>query len=261
MQTRKTSVALKAQARENLLGNYNTVILAYIIIQFITSGCLSLVEAQSDFHSISGNAIYLAVYLIVSLFLAVFSAGQNRMYVKLSKAEPIAVRDIWYAFRTLADKCMILQILIAIRLFLWSIPCMVCVLAVVITGNYYLSLLIAISFILFCVMATITLLTYSQVFFLISDHPNATVSEIMNMSKSLMQGQKARLFYLIVSFTGVFLLVLLTFGLGSLWATPYILATRAGFYLNITGQDQLLDIDTASETASTDQQPKINLTV
>jgi len=36
----KSSAALKADARQQLLGKYKTVILAYLIMQFLISGCM-----------------------------------------------------------------------------------------------------------------------------------------------------------------------------------------------------------------------------
>lgn len=259
MQTNKSSSVLKADARENLLGNYRTVILAYIIIQFITSGCLSLVESQSDFHSVTGNLIYILVYLIVSLFLAVFAVGQNYMYVKLSKKEAIATRDIWYAFKTLADKCMVLQIIIFAKIFVWMIPLLIASTALVVTKNYFLSLAVAFTLILFLIMAVLILIQYSQVFFFILDYPQASVKNLLEMSKSSMNGHKVRFFYLMASFTGIYLIILITFGIASLWAYPYINATKAVFYLNLTGQDQIPQ----TPPSSTDENKgtKINLTV
>lgn len=247
----KTSVRLKAEAREQLLGNYKTVILAYMMIQLITSGCLSFVESQSDFHSISGNVIYIAVYLILSLFLAVFTVGQNNMYIKLAQQKSIAVKDIWFAFKTLADKCMIIQVLIFIKTFVCSVPFIVATMLMLATKNYYLSILVAATGIFFFIATVLILLDYSQVFFLILDHQENTAKELLSMSRQMMKGQKARFFYLMISFTGIYFLVILTLGLGMLWAYPYINATKAGFYLDITNQNP---------TPQTENRPTINLT-
>lgn len=251
MNITKSSAQLKADARERLLGNYKTLILAYMMIQLITSGCLSFVESQSDFKSVTGNLIYFAVYFILSLFLAVFTVGQNNMYLKLYKQESIYVKDIWFAFRSLADKCMILQLIIFVKILICCVPFLLSVSLLLYTRNLYLTLLVSTTGIIATIVVVIILLQYSQVFFLIIDHPDAGASDLLSMSKQLMHGRKAKFFYLCVSFIGIYFLVILTFGLGMLWAHPYMTATKAGFYLDITNQ---------SPQTEAEIKPKINLT-
>jgi hypothetical protein len=49
---------------------------------------------------------------------------------------------------------------------------------------------------------------------------------------------------LLVSFSGILLLALLTFGIGMFWIYPYMTATQTNFYL------QLIETETEDETAS-----------
>lgn len=48
-----------------------------------------------------------------------------------------------------------------------------------------------------------------------------------------MDGFKAKLFFLDLSFIGWHFLSIITFGIGYLWLTPYISATKAAFYQNL----------------------------
>jgi len=52
----------------------------------------------------------------------------------------------------------------------------------------------------------------------------------------LMQGNKRRMFYLELTFLGWSILNIFTLGIGSLWLTPYMQATNAAFYLDVTGR-------------------------
>ena len=58
----KSSAALKADARQQLLGKYKTVILAYLIMQFLISGCMNLAQAQVNLNTGAGMGIYYLIY-------------------------------------------------------------------------------------------------------------------------------------------------------------------------------------------------------
>ena len=66
--------------------------------------------------------------------------------------------------------------------------------------------------------------------YLLIDNPEIGVSEALRKSKEMMNGYKARLFYLDLSFIGWALLCVLTFGIGILWLYPYMLTSQAIFY-------------------------------
>ncbi len=76
---------------------------------------------------------------------------------------------------------------------------------------------------------------YSMAPYLMAEYPEMGIREAVNRSKELMQGNKGRLFCLDLSFIGWWLLSILTFGILSLWITPYVQTARAAFYLELTG--------------------------
>jgi uncharacterized membrane protein len=65
------------------------------------------------------------------------------------------------------------------------------------------------------------------------DYPDLSVSEILKMSVKIMNGKKRDLFYVRLSFLPLFLLVLITFGLGLFWFLPYYQVTMALYYLDL----------------------------
>lgn len=75
----KSSAALKADARQQLLGKYKTVILAYLIMQFLISGCMNLAQAQVNLNTGAGMGIYYLIYFILLLLSAIFITGQNQL--------------------------------------------------------------------------------------------------------------------------------------------------------------------------------------
>lgn len=89
---------------------------------------------------------------------------------------------------------------------------------------------------LFIVPGIIKSYSYSQANFIYKDL-SATrdtrsmgATSFITESRDLMNGHKERLFWLDVSFIGWYLVGLLTLGLGFLWINPYVNATKAAFY-------------------------------
>ncbi len=80
----------------------------------------------------------------------------------------------------------------------------------------------------------IAALRYSMAPFIMAENPNMTASQAIDASKELMDGHKAELFFLELSFIGWMLLNILTLGIGSLWLNPYMNAAIAAFYRRIS---------------------------
>ncbi len=77
--------------------------------------------------------------------------------------------------------------------------------------------------------------SYALTPYLMADNPTLSATEAINQSKELMDGHKADLFLLDLSFFGWFLLSALTANLGFLALNPYTNAARTVFYRNLVG--------------------------
>lgn len=81
--------------------------------------------------------------------------------------------------------------------------------------------------------------SYSQSYYIYKDcvdndqTSTNSFADYVTMSRQLMDGHKAELFILELSFIGWFILVLLTFGLASFWVIPYYNATMVAYYDNL----------------------------
>ncbi len=229
----KSSSALKADAREMLLGKYQTTVLAYILMDLITSGCLSLLEVSVNLQTTSGWIIYYAAYFIILLLSAILVVGQNYLYLNIGRGKEHKTGDIWIGFSTCADRAIFVYLRILLKSLLCAVPCGIAVAIMVLTENYYFSLLVAAGVIFMIVAVTIIQLDYSQALYLILDYPEESPSRLLAHSKQLMKGHRGSYFYLIVSFAGIFFLGLMTLGLGMLWIYPYFTATKAAYYLEL----------------------------
>jgi len=77
--------------------------------------------------------------------------------------------------------------------------------------------------------------------------------EAINQSKQMMRGNKGKMFILGLSFIGWIIVTALTFGIGSLFLTPYLYVSLAVFYKEVSGEDELL-----KEQSVEDQQNQTN---
>jgi len=84
----------------------------------------------------------------------------------------------------------------------------------------------------------IAALSYAMTYYIMIDNPEVSPSEAIQLSKEMMNGHKAELFILGLSFLGWLILGALTFGLGLLYAVPYINATMVQFYQSISGNQE-----------------------
>ena len=92
------------------------------------------------------------------------------------------------------------------------------------------SIRIALWSLLLLVPGIVAFYAYRMSFFLKADHPEWSAGKVLAESKRMMKGHKWRLMCLDASFIGWLLLVLFTFGLATLFVSPYMGVTNAAFY-------------------------------
>lgn len=95
------------------------------------------------------------------------------------------------------------------------------------------AILITLSAMLFIFPVVIMYYSLSLSDFILADEPELSSTEAVEKSRAMMKGHRLELFRLDLSFAGWFLLELLTFGLLSLWVTPYQRISHAAFYRNL----------------------------
>lgn len=66
--------------------------------------------------------------------------------------------------------------------------------------------------------------------FILRDHPEMSISDVLRQSVRMMDGYKCKYLLLQLSFLGWILLCIPTLGIGLLWVVPYIGQTQANFY-------------------------------
>ena len=90
---------------------------------------------------------------------------------------------------------------------------------------------------LFIIPGIVAGYSYAMTDYILAENPNLTASEAIEQSKTMMYGNRWRLFCLQFSFIGWDILATLAFGIGHLWLTPYKQATYAAFYREVSGTE------------------------
>jgi uncharacterized membrane protein len=103
--------------------------------------------------------------------------------------------------------------------------------------NFILHLLIIIFTLLWALLliipGIIAGIKYSMAYYIVNDNPEIGGLEAIRRSKEMMEGHKMRFFEMWLSFLGWFILGVVTFGLGMIYAIPYYRAAKANFYLDL----------------------------
>ncbi len=127
------------------------------------------------------------------------------MFLRLiSEEREVHVSDLFTVYRDQFERSFLLELLVTIYTFLWTL--------------------------LFVIPGIIKTYSYAMAPYLLQENPEMTASEAINESMRIMDGNKARLFWLDLSFIGWYLLSMLTFGLLLLIVVPYHMTARAEFY-------------------------------
>lgn len=150
---------------------------------------------------LSASSMVVAVGELI--LLGPLETGVALVFLKLSYREPAEVGDLFQPFQNFVNT-FFAGFLSAIFTFLWSL--------------------------LFVIPGIVKALSYSQVYYIMCDHPEYTGREAIDASREMMRGHKGELFVLQLSFIGWFLLSALTFGLLMFYVMPYYQSTLTEYY-------------------------------
>ena len=117
------------------------------------------------------------------IIMGTLETGVALIYLKLSYREPAEIGDLFQPFQNFVNT-FFAGFLSTIFTFLWSL--------------------------LFVIPGIVKALAYSQVYYILCDHPEYTGREAIDASQEMMRGHKGELFVLQLSFFGWFLLSFLT---------------------------------------------------
>lgn len=144
--------------------------------------------------------------LIVFFIGAAVELGLHSYFINLQRKDDSGVENLFQYF-SIFGRALLLRLYMWLLVFLWSL--------------------------LLVIPGIIAAYRYSMAPYLMSQNRELTATEAVNLSKQMTYGHKGRLFCLDISFIGWIILGGITFGLGMLVVIPYILSSRAAFFLDL----------------------------
>ncbi len=194
--------------------------------------------------------------LAASIFLIMpLQVGVNKFVIDYAKGETPAISTLCHSFRnnykrivlTLFMKGLIITAYMLIPLII------LCVIGVIVgiifsavlstsltdlLAQTPVTVLLTIVIYAAFIPAVIKTYDYYMVEYLLADDPELTWREALGKSKQMMRGNRFATFILGLSFIGWQLLGILLCGVGAVFVTPYIMATDAQLYLELSGKSK-----------------------
>ena len=192
---------LKENAKNQLKNNWGLTIGAIIVSMLI-----SLIPEILIYINLESTIIAILVQIISLIIAGPIAIGQCKLFINLSNNENPKFSDVWFGFGNIL-KALGVTLLIGIA--------------------------VSIGTIFFIIPGIIISFMYSQVYYIMAEHPEMSVIESLKESSKIMKGHKMELFILELSFIGWIILTTITFGIAGLYVLPYYSATLSNFYLTI----------------------------
>ena len=228
----KTAAELKAIAKERSLDKYGILILANIII-FVLQMAISSIVTISDSGSLVIFTINEIIILIVQILLGILVSGKAYLYMNLIYSQTVSTSDIFFGLKQHPNKAVMIQSLFVLADFLASLPASIILFILTPDSPFSLRIALFVAVAIGIVVNIYVSLTYSQAFYLLHDYPDRSAKELLAYSKSLMQGNRLKLFYLHISFIPLIIFGCLTFFIPLLWISVYRYATLTAFYQDL----------------------------
>lgn len=230
----KSIPQLKAIAREKSLGKYGTLIGAAILLGIIR---FFVVMISSAFTAGAGGILPLVfgwlITIVVNTLLGVFISGEAYLYMNLIYSQTINISDIFFGFKQQPQKAVAITGIIEVIINVLMLPGYI--LLFLSRGGqdnvFYMAYLVTM---LITLLITLYVkILFSQVYFLLHDFPEWSVSQLISTAIHLMKGRKLKYLGLTLSFIPLYLLGIVTLFIPLLWINVYAYATMAAFYQDL----------------------------
>lgn len=230
----RSSEELKCDARANLLGRYAKVVPVHLLFLFVSATFTSLSANISSKRFVLAFFLAIGIHVLGLVLANVLRFGLCAFYMNISCKYPASFIDIFRGFSFRDDRAVRIALKLTLTLLGCELPGVALYGLFRSSGNVYVlpfaSLAACIGLTIYCIYY----LGLSQCYYLILDFPDKDTGEIIKLSRWLMRGQRFKLFYIHISFIPIYIISVLSCGLGLLWALPYAEETFTCFHLNLT---------------------------
>ena len=233
MNSYKTTTEMKSAARALLQGKYKEYIGAYITAELILTLISMAASSVLPTDTTWGMVFDVAISFVLGLISSVFLLGIIYYTMNICKRQPYKLGDVFYGFKSHPDKAIICQFLFLLAAVVCALPAILFGILYDITGNSLFTIVMSVFLVIGLTALIILYLSLYFVFYLILDYPDATIKELIVYCANMMRGHRIKFFYLYASFLPLYILGILSLGIGLLFVEPYVNVTVAQFYLDV----------------------------
>ena len=211
---------LKNRALANLARNWGNAIIVTLVFAILFSALwliysiltmnVQMFDLNVVEYIIAGVALILALVLLHAFVFAPLLWGFSVMFLDFIRGDKLHVGKLFDGYRNNWMRIFTTYLLTGIYTFFWML--------------------------LLYVPGIIKMLSYSMTPFILKDNPELSNNAAIEESMDMMDGHKAKLFWLYLSFIGWAILVCLTYYIGFLLLIPYIYTTIAHFYEDLKAE-------------------------
>ncbi|MGB0175354.1 MAG: DUF975 family protein [Acholeplasmataceae bacterium] len=250
---------VKKRAKQSLKGNFGLALLGLLIFSIVTGIINSLASRvipgfdENYFNQFQGNlspeqiqsllsdlGIRIVLFVILSiavniLLASIIQLGLIRYFNQFSLSKEPSLEMLFFGFKESYTFKLKSLVLVSIYAFVWFLPYTLFVTAGTLLSNSALAAVsIVLGFVAF-IFGFIKVLDYALVPYLLSDEKESfeSVSELIEKSRTLIQGRKGSYVVLGLSFILWFFFGVMTFFIGFLYVIPYITQSYVEFYYEL----------------------------
>lgn len=150
------------------------------------------------------NPLSFMIDFLQTLISGILSVACANVYLKMSRSPEKITFSTFIQGLNLWSKAVLATLWTFLWTFLWSL--------------------------LFIIPGLIKSIAYSQIYYLITEYPNLSVTKAMKISILITNGHKADLFVMYLSFLGWCILAAIPAGIGFIFLTPYMEMTFVNAY-------------------------------
>ncbi len=226
----------KANARATLDGSYQTVVGSVVILLLLVTVLsapfsIMMLNATSYVTIVTG----IIANLIITLLATMLFIGLKHMHLSIARGYSISFKDLFYAFKNQSNQLIKIALFFTIINYVFQIPRLIwAAIGTNYTDTVTYYVIFALLHLLWGILFLIVLLNHATAFELCLDHYEYNVSDALRQSRQMMKGHRLYYLGLHISFIGLYILGLLSLGIGFLWLIPYVVQTQESFYLNLT---------------------------
>lgn len=239
--------------KEQLIGKYGVAILANLLIGIITLIAVNLTSSLSDVVNAATYFLNIGITLIIDVLTGVLVLGQTTFFLKLVRGENnLKVSDVFAGFKQSTDKAIIIQAIYIAILLVEIIPNAIVSAGIIPISESVLRIFSLYMILLRIVLRLVANLFLALSFYVLADHPDYSIKEILSEATYLMRNRKGRLLLIYLLMIPLGLLGCFSCGVGALFVEAFYETLMANFYLDAIKEEPYRPTTTYSDSTTSD---------